>query len=177
MSERAEQIIKRLIDYADPSERKEIEESIKQFEIVKINRKKVVKKKDEIWETLLVRPWSFNFIFGKIGEPAYDQLVDIISHPAAVMRTRFISGGLNLQRKLNVLIIFGHILQLVGLILIIMFFVNLYFILLGLLCWAVWWLIFSNFQTIINVETMARIMVYDEIAENKEKGIILEIQD
>jgi hypothetical protein len=167
MSEKATQIIKRYIQRLNPSERKNVEEVLGQFEIIKIRRKVIDQKISEIISLLKDDKDS---IF-------YAKIVEIISNPAGILRGKLISGGDRVQARLNYCIIANRALMFGGLTFVLLFSISFYLIVVGLLCWLFSYFVINRVQAYINIELAARLFVYDGLCTSNEKAIILEIEE
>ncbi len=99
-------------------------------------------------------------------DEAYRQVLEIISHPAAIFRGRCARGTRRLQYLLNAIIIFGRAMYLGFLALGIFF---SWWWLLGLPLWLICDLgVFNRVQTWINCELASRLVALDELMEEDE---------
>jgi hypothetical protein len=165
MSEKADQIRKRIRRIINQVDKNDTE--LEKLKVIIIDRKAIDEKRAEIIETLMD---DTNSIF-------YENMVKIISNPAGIIRGRFISDGAKIQAIEDVVILLNRMLMLGGLVFIVLFFVNLWFILAGLLCWLLSYFILNRIQTILNIELAARLFVYDQLAYSNQESFIMEIQD
>ncbi|MDO8806408.1 MAG: hypothetical protein Q7R35_18510 [Elusimicrobiota bacterium] len=137
-----------------------------------------IEKKQRIIERQVLQdsPWTPKFFLGTVNQPDYAHMLHILSDPSAQFRTEFISGALETKWIFNSVIWLNQGLWWGGLVLVIMSFIYSWLLAIaGIGCWLIWFFILNNVQTLLNIKYMARLSVYDEVAEKKGKPIIMKI--
>ncbi|MFQ5853656.1 MAG: hypothetical protein ACE5JU_24110 [Candidatus Binatia bacterium] len=93
-----------------------------------------------------------------LGPDGYQEMLRVMSHPAAVFRVRAIPGTQALQFALNVLIIANSVFVILPLILVLLFAVGWAS---ALVAGLLWYFVLSPLQTEMNYEICARLMAVD----------------
>jgi hypothetical protein len=106
----------------------------------------------------------------RVDSNTYNHLVDLISHPSAIIRLQLIPDSKNLQIKLNKTIGFNRKIFCLGLIigLIGLFSRTLPLIILSILIFIYWYFVLPPRQTLLNIELGARLFAVDSKENPKQ---------
>jgi len=177
MEETAAQVRARLLAAAT-KESPELVESLAKLPETHLPRAALIAREVEIQHaTLRAQPWSFGFLLGRTT-PHYARIVEALKDQKALDRGSLIAGFQSLALRLGIIVLINRLLlvgTLVSLILALIFRAS--WLPVAVVCLALQYFVFNNFQTLLNIRLFARLSLHHEASQAHATAVIVDFTE